>query len=125
MPKNLLTVTLPAASRWWITLQTKNSGKRAGYVETLFGGRRPTPDVHSSNFIVRRQTAERQAEHAHTGTRNRPYENGYDSRRQKLPNDCVQLLQIRQHFSECPETRAEEVETFKKKLWKTFTLSLA
>lgn len=25
----------------------------AGYVETLYGRRRPTPDVHSSNFVVR------------------------------------------------------------------------
>lgn len=31
-----------------------------GYVETYFGRRRPTPDIHSSNFIVR-QAAERAA----------------------------------------------------------------
>lgn len=31
-----------------------------GYVETLFGRRRPTPDIHSSNFVVR-QAAERAA----------------------------------------------------------------
>ncbi len=34
--------------------------KHDGYVETYFGRQRPTPDVHSSNFIVR-QGAERQA----------------------------------------------------------------
>ena len=34
--------------------------KTDGYVETYFGRRRPTPDVKSSNFIVR-QAAERQA----------------------------------------------------------------
>ena len=34
--------------------------KTDGYVETYFGRRRPTPDVRSSNFIVR-QAAERQA----------------------------------------------------------------
>ena len=34
--------------------------KTDGYVETYFGRRRPTPDVKSSNFIVR-QSAERQA----------------------------------------------------------------
>lgn len=31
-----------------------------GYVETYFGRRRPTPDIHSSNFVVR-QSAERAA----------------------------------------------------------------
>ncbi len=31
-----------------------------GYVETYFGRRRPTPDIHSSNFVVR-QAAERAA----------------------------------------------------------------
>lgn len=34
--------------------------RRDGYVETLFGRRRPMPDMHSSNFIVR-QAAERAA----------------------------------------------------------------
>lgn len=34
--------------------------REVGYVETLYGRRRPTPDVHSSNFVVR-QAAERAA----------------------------------------------------------------
>ncbi len=34
--------------------------KSDGYVETLFGRRRPTPDIRSSNFVVR-QAAERAA----------------------------------------------------------------
>lgn len=38
----------------------KEQAKEQGYVETLFGRRRPTPDVKSSNFIVR-MSAERQA----------------------------------------------------------------
>jgi DNA polymerase-1 len=38
----------------------KELAHKQGYVETLFGRRRPTPDVHSSNFIVR-QAAERAA----------------------------------------------------------------
>lgn len=38
----------------------KDQARKDGYVETLFGRRRPTPDVHSSNFIVR-QSAERAA----------------------------------------------------------------
>ena len=38
----------------------KEQAKVDGYVETLFGRRRPMPDIHSSNFIVR-QAAERAA----------------------------------------------------------------
>ncbi len=38
----------------------KEKARTDGYVETLFGRRRPTPDIHSSNFIVR-QAAERAA----------------------------------------------------------------
>lgn len=38
----------------------KEQAKKDGYVATLFGRRRPMPDIHSSNFIVR-QAAERAA----------------------------------------------------------------
>lgn len=38
----------------------KEIARREGYVETLFGRRRPMPDIHSSNFMVR-QAAERAA----------------------------------------------------------------
>jgi DNA polymerase-1 len=39
---------------------TLNKARVDGFVETYFGRRRPTPDIHSSNFIVR-QSAERAA----------------------------------------------------------------
>jgi DNA polymerase-1 len=39
---------------------TLNRARTDGYVETFFGRRRPTPDIHSSNFMVR-QSAERAA----------------------------------------------------------------
>ena len=39
---------------------TLNRARTDGYVETFFGRRRPTPDIHSSNFMVR-QGAERAA----------------------------------------------------------------
>lgn len=38
----------------------KEQARTDGYVETLFGRRRPMPDIHSSNFVVR-QAAERAA----------------------------------------------------------------
>jgi DNA polymerase-1 len=40
--------------------RVKEKAKKDGYVETLFGRRRPMPDIHSSNFVVR-QAAERAA----------------------------------------------------------------
>ncbi|CAN5373335.1 DNA polymerase I [soil metagenome] len=40
--------------------QTLANARTNGYVETYFGRRRPTPDIHSSNFMVR-QGAERAA----------------------------------------------------------------
>lgn len=38
----------------------KEQARKDGYVETLLGRRRPMPDIHSSNFVVR-QAAERAA----------------------------------------------------------------
>lgn len=38
----------------------KEQARTQGYVETLFGRRRPMPDIHSSNFVVR-AAAERAA----------------------------------------------------------------
>jgi DNA polymerase I len=40
--------------------RVKDAARKEGYVETLHGRRRPMPDIHSSNFIVR-QAAERAA----------------------------------------------------------------
>lgn len=93
----------------------KKQAKDVGYVETLFGRRRPTPDVHSSNFIVR-QAAERQAVNMPIqGTEADLMKMAMITVDRHLPNDCVQLLQIHDSILvECPETRAEEVETLLK-----------
>jgi DNA polymerase-1 len=93
----------------------KHQAKEQGYVETLFGRRRPTPDVHSSNFIVR-QAAERQAVNMPIqGTEADLMKMAMITVDKHLPNDCVQLLQIHDSILvECPETRAEEVETLLK-----------
>jgi DNA polymerase-1 len=93
----------------------KKQAHDVGYVETLFGRRRPTPDVKSSNFIVR-QAAERQAVNMPIqGTEADLMKMAMIAVDKKLPNDCVQLLQIHDSILvECPETRAEEVETLLK-----------
>ena len=92
--------------------------RKDGYVETLLGRRRPMPDIHSSNFMVR-SGAERAAI-------NMPIQ-GTEADLMKLAmiqveekllaqhNDCQMLLQIHDSILvECPEEVAERVATLLK-----------
>lgn len=91
----------------------KEKARKDGYVETLFGRRRPMPDIHSSNFAVR-SAAERAA-------MNMPIQ-GTEADLMKLAavkidevlgginSSCKQLLQIHDSFLvECPEEHAGTV----------------
>lgn len=91
----------------------REEAKKDGYVSTLLGRRRPMPDIHSSNFMVR-QGAERAAI-------NMPIQ-GTEADLMKLAmvevqnrliaqhNDCDQLLQIHDSILvECPEEVADRV----------------
>lgn len=91
----------------------KDQARKDGYVETLFGRRRPMPDIHSSNFIVR-QAAERAAI-------NMPIQ-GTEADLMKMAmvkvedvllaqhNNCHMLLQIHDSILvECPEEVAENI----------------
>ncbi len=92
----------------------KERARKDGYVETLFGRRRPMPDIHSSNFAVR-SAAERAA-------MNMPIQ-GTEADLMKLAmitvdtrlrtmgaGQCNQLLQIHDSILvECDETVAKEV----------------
>lgn len=93
--------------------RVKEQAKKDGYVETLFGRRRPMPDIHSSNFMVR-QAAERAAI-------NMPIQ-GTEADLMKLAmiqadeilrkhhRDCRMLLQIHDSvLVECPAGVAEDV----------------
>ncbi len=90
----------------------KEQARKDGYVETLFGRRRPMPDIHSSNFVVR-NAAERAAI-------NMPIQ-GTEADLMKLAmirvddairrqgGTCKQLLQIHDSILlECPEAEAEQ-----------------
>jgi DNA polymerase I len=90
--------------------RVKEQAKQDGYTETIMGRRRPTPDVHSSNFAVR-EAAMRQAV-------NMPFQ-GSAADIMKLAmvrvgeklkgTDCKILLQIHDSLIvECPEAKAEE-----------------
>jgi DNA polymerase-1 len=95
------------------TDSVRDMARKDGYVETLFGRRRPMPDIHSSNFVVR-QAAERAAI-------NMPIQ-GTEADLMKLAmvridkllreqhNDCHMLLQIHDSvLVECPAEVAERV----------------
>jgi DNA polymerase I len=90
----------------------KEQARKEGYVETMFGRRRPMPDIHSSNFIVR-QAAERAAI-------NMPIQ-GTEADLMKLAmtkvdehlktrKQCYMLLQIHDSILiECPTDQAKDV----------------
>jgi DNA polymerase-1 len=90
----------------------KEQARKDGYVETLFGRRRPMPDIHSSNFMVR-SGAERAA-------MNMPIQGTeadlmklamvkVDEELAKIPG-AKQLLQIHDSILvECEETDAQTV----------------
>ena len=96
----------------------KAQARSDGYVETLFGRRRPMPDIHSSNFVVR-SAAERAA-------MNMPIQGteadlmkmamvAVDAELVAIPN-AYQLLQVHDSILvECDETDAERVATMLKK----------
>lgn len=89
----------------------KEKAKKEGYVETLFGRRRPTPDVHSSNFVVR-QAAERAAINMPIqGTEADLMKLAMVKIEEKLKNTTAkQLLQIHDSILvECPEAEGEMI----------------
>lgn len=92
--------------------ELKDLARQQGYVETLFGRRRPMPDIHASNFIVR-QAAERAAI-------NMPIQ-GTEADLMKLAmikvqkyldtrKECYMLLQVHDSILiECPDDQAKTV----------------
>lgn len=91
--------------------ETIEKAKTEGYVETLYGRRRPTPDVLSSNFIVR-QAAERQAANMPIqGTEADLMKLAMIEVEKKLDGLGEQVLQIHDSILvECPEKNAPAVE---------------
>ncbi len=88
----------------------KMQARDVGYVETLFGRRRPTPDIKSSNFIVR-QAAERAAINMPIqGTEADIMKMAMVAVDDILPSGATQLLQIHDSILvECPAESAESV----------------
>lgn len=85
--------------------------RNEGFVETIFGRRRPMPDIKSSNFVVR-AAAERAAMNMPIqGTEADLMKMAMIEVDKKLPSGAVQLLQIHDSIMvECDEKQAAEVE---------------
>ena len=87
----------------------KERARKDGYIETLFGRRRPMPDIHSSNFAVR-SAAERAAmnmpiQGTEADLMKMAMVNAYEKLRQDFPKANI-LLQI--HDSLIVETPSED-----------------
>jgi DNA polymerase-1 len=89
---------------------TKQKAKDEGFVETMFGRRRPTPDVRSSNFVVR-EAAYRQAVNMPIqGTEADLMKMAMIRIENELSDDSQMLLQIHDSILvECPEWKAKKI----------------
>jgi DNA polymerase I len=90
--------------------KTRQQAEEQGYVETLLGRRRPTPDVQSPNFVVR--------EAAYRAAVNMPLQGSaadimkiaMNNVYAKLDKDAKMLLQIHDSLIiEAPQAKAEAV----------------
>lgn len=88
-----------------------DQAREKGFVETIFGRRRPMPDIKSSNFMVR-SAAERAAMNMPIqGTEADLMKMAMIEVDKKLPEGAKQLLQIHDSIMvECDEKQVEEVE---------------
>lgn len=90
--------------------ETIQHAKREGYVETYFGRRRPTPDVGSSNFIVRQAGERAAANMPIQGTEADLMKMAMLKVEEKLGDLGEQVLQIHDSILvECPAKHAERV----------------
>lgn len=87
----------------------KQQAKEQGYVETLFGRRRPTPDIKSNNFIVRKSAERAAINMPIQGTEADIMKLAMAAVDEKLPSGAVQLLQI--HDSILVECRTDDAQS--------------
>jgi DNA polymerase-1 len=89
---------------------TLKQASEEGYVETFHGRRRPTPDVNSSNFMVREAGKRAAANMPIQGTEADLMKLAMIKVDEKLDGLGVQVLQIHDSILvECPEKNAEKV----------------
>lgn len=89
---------------------TLAQARNEGYVETYFGRRRPTPDVHSSNFAVRAGAERAAANMPIQGTEADLMKLAMIKLEKRLDGLGEQVLQIHDSILvECPEENADKV----------------
>ena len=96
--------------------KTLEKARTEGFVETYFGRRRPTPDVKSSNFIIR-QAAERAAQNMPIqGTEADLMKRAMINIDKKLPKNANLIMQVHDSLIvECDKKDAEEIGQILKK----------
>ncbi len=88
----------------------KEQAQKNGYVETLYGRRRPSPDVHSSNFAVREAALRAAVNMPFQGTAADIMKMAMIEVAEKLKKDSKLLLQIHDSLIvECPKADAKNV----------------
>lgn len=89
--------------------KTRELAQEQGYVETLLGRRRPTPDVRSSNYAVREAAYRAAINHPMQGTAADIMKLAMIEVDKKLDPDCRMLLQIHDSILlECPTKKADK-----------------
>ncbi len=103
----------------------KDQAKNRGYVETLLGRRRPTPDAQSSNFAVREGALRAAINMPIQGTAADLTKLAMTALDAKLPAGATQLLQIHDSIMvECDEADAEKVGKLMKEVMEQIYLEL-
>jgi len=88
----------------------KQQAKEKGYVENIYGRRRPTPDVKSSNFMVREGGLRAAVNMPFQGSAADIMKKAMVHVQKKLDDDCTMLLQIHDSIIvECPEAKKKKV----------------
>ncbi|MDQ3158628.1 MAG: DNA polymerase I [bacterium] len=88
----------------------KQQAKEQGYVENIYGRRRPTPDVQSSNFMVREGGLRAAVNMPFQGSAADIMKKAMVQVQEKLDDDCVMLLQIHDSIIvECPIAKKKQV----------------
>jgi DNA polymerase I len=88
----------------------KEMALEQGYVETMFGRRRPTPDVKSPNFIIRQAAIRQAVNMPMQGTEADLMKMAMIKIDKELPEDCFQLLQIHDSILvECPSDKSNQI----------------
>ena len=100
--------------------KTRKLAEEQGFVETLLGRRRPTPDIRSSNFAVREAGYRAAINMPMQGSAADIMKMAMIAVADKLDKDCKMLLQIHDSILlECPKAKAEKAGKMVKQTMET------